>query len=79
MIVRNVGSNQTEIEYPDGTTVLVSYSTPVAAFVPGRGGLCTSTKYSNTTSRHISQAIKRWGCSKTVVDQSEIDEIANMK
>jgi methylaspartate ammonia-lyase len=78
MKVNSVGSNQTEIELHNGNTVLYSYSTPVAAFVPGRGGLCTSTKYSATTSRHISKAMARWGCNKTVVDQSEIDEIANM-
>lgn len=48
MKLNPVGSNQAEIEYEDGTTVLFSCSTPVAAFVPGRGGLCTSTKYGAT-------------------------------
>ena len=75
----NVGSNQTEVKLHNGTTVLYSYSTPVAAFVPGRGGLFSSKKYSATTSRHISKAIWRWGCNKTVVDQTEIDDIANMR
>jgi hypothetical protein len=79
MKVNHVGSNQTEIELSNGTTVLYSYSTPVAAFVPGRGGLVSSTKYSANTSRHVSKAIARWGCEKTVVDQSEIDDIANMR
>ncbi len=79
MKVRNVGSNQTEVELSDGTIVLYSYATPVAAFVPGRGGLVSSTKYSATTSRHVSKAIERWGCSKTIVDQVEIDDIANMR
>ena len=79
MKVRNVGSNQTDVELSDGTIVLYSYATPVAAFVPGRGGLCSSKKYSATTSRHVSKAIERWGCSKTIVDQVEIDDIANMR
>jgi hypothetical protein len=75
MKVNPVGTNQTEIEYPNGTIVLYSYSTPVAAFVPGRGGLCTSTKHSATMNRHINKAIERWGCSKHVVSQIEIDEM----
>lgn len=79
MNVRNIGSNQTEVELHNGTTVLYSYSTPVAAFVPCRGGLCASTKHSPTTSRHVNSAIVRWGCSKTVVDQAEIDDIAKMR
>ena len=78
MKINHVGSNQTEIELNNGTIVLYSYSTPVAALVPSRGGLCSSTKYSATTSRHVNFAISRWGCNKTVVDQSEIDDIANM-
>jgi len=78
MKVRNVGSNQTEVELSNGTIVLYSYATPVAAFVHGRGGLCSSKKYSATTSRHVSKAIERWGCSKTIVDQVEIDDIAKL-
>lgn len=73
MKVRSVGRNQTEIEKADGTIVLYSYETPVAAFVPGVGGLVTDRFYSNTTSRHISQTIERWGCSRTKVSQGEID------
>lgn len=74
-----VGSNQTEIEKPDGTTILFSYQTPVAAFVPGRGGLVTSCRRSVTTSRHINKAIDRWGCSRTEVEQREIDAIADSR
>ena len=71
-----IGSNQTEIERADGVIILYSYKTPVAAFVPGKGGLCTSTKYSATTSRHINAAIVRWGCSRAQVDQGVIDQMA---
>ena len=71
-----IGSNQTELEYPSGLTVLFSYQTPVAVFVPGSGGFVTSTKYSPTTSRHVNKAIERWGCSRTEIDQAIIDERA---
>jgi hypothetical protein len=76
MQLKPVGSNQTEIERVDGTTILYSYKTPVAAFVPGKGALCTSQKYSTTTSRHINAAVERWGATRTNVDQSEINKLA---
>ena len=76
MKLNPVGSNQTEIERENGTVVLYSYRTPVAAFVPGKGGLCTTTKYSTTTSRHINKAIERWDCSRSDVDQGIIDQLA---
>lgn len=76
MKLQPIGSNQTEIEYPDGITVFYSYKTPVAVFVPGKGALCTSTKYSNTTSRHISATVKRWDATRTDVDQGVVDQYA---
>ena len=50
-----IGPNCTELEYPNGTRVLFSYKTAVAAYVVGRGLLRTSKKYSATTSRHVSK------------------------
>ena len=76
MKLHPVGSNQTEIERADGTTVLYSYKTPVAVFVPGRGALCTMQKYSKTTSSHISKAVKRWGATRHHVTQETINEYA---
>lgn len=75
MKLNPVGSNQTEVER-DGVTILYSYQTPVAAFVPGKGGLCSNKHYSTTTSRHVNKAIERWGCSRTDVDQGVIDQLA---
>ena len=69
-----IGSNQTEIEHLSGLTVLFSYSTPVAVFVPGKGALCTTRKYSKTTSRHINAAVERWGATRVDVDQGVIDQ-----
>ena len=71
-----IGSNQTEIETENGVTVLYSYSTPVAAFVPGKGGLCSNRFYSRTTSKHIGLALKRWGATRIDVDQGVIDQYA---
>ena len=69
-----VGSNQTEVEYSTGVAVLYSYKTPVAAFVPGKGALCTETKYSTTTSRHINAAVARWGATRHNVAQGIINQ-----
>lgn len=71
-----VGCNQTEIERENGVTILYSYKTPVAAFVPGKGGLVTKQHYSPTTSRHVNKAIERWGATRIPVDQGVIDQYA---
>ena len=65
-------TSATVISFGD-VEVLFSYSTPVAAFVPGRGYLRTAQHYSVTTSRHINQ----WICGEsTTVPQAEIDALA---
>ena len=51
------GANETLVEM-DGEHVdegLFSYSTPVAAFVPGIGYVRTTEHYSSTTTRHINK------------------------
>ena len=48
-------NNVTTITLIDGREVLLSYGTPVAAFIPGRGYLKTSRKWSVTTSKHATQ------------------------
>jgi len=67
---KSIGANQTEINLGSGVSVLVSYQTPVAAFVSGRGFLRT-TGNTRTTSKHISQWIgdKKRG---EVVSEDEI-------
>lgn len=56
-----LGPNMTELEYADGTRVLVSYETPVAALIPRSngetaGGWKKSDRFfSRTTSAHISK------------------------
>lgn len=55
------GSNQTTLELVDGTVIFFSYKMPVAAFVPGRGYMRTTTRWSRTTSKHIGQWLAREG------------------
>ena len=55
MKVKSLAANQTEITLSNGDLVFVSYSTPVAAFISGKGYLKTDKKYSSTTSRHINK------------------------
>ena len=54
MLLRSLGNNQTQIDYEDGTSVLFSYSTPVAALTDN-GYYRTSKKWSVTTTRHINK------------------------
>lgn len=77
MKLQSIGQNQTELEKANGVTVFYSYSTPVAAFVPGKGALVTNKHYSVTTSRHINKAVERWGATRVEVDQGVIDQYAD--
>jgi hypothetical protein len=76
MIVQQIGSNQTEVQLADGTVVLFSYSTPVAALVPGKGWIRTTTKHSTTTSKHTNAWLSK-NCGGTVQDvpQWELDQL----
>lgn len=66
----------TVLEKANGVSILISYSTAVAAFVPGRGFLRTKTKWSATTSRHINAWLLSQGCTAaTEVDQTEIEAL----
>ena len=67
-----IATNQTEIEIGKGVSVLFSYKTPVAAFIPGQGYIRTNYKWSRTTSKHINKWI---GYGATEVDQSVLDTL----
>jgi hypothetical protein len=75
MKVTQVTTTSTEIELANGTCVLFSYSTPVAALVPGKGWIKTEQSYSTTT-KHVNAWLKR-NCGGTVytVPQWEIDQL----
>tara|TARA_Y100000361_G_C11084426_1_gene302909 strand:- start:496 stop:723 length:228 start_codon:yes stop_codon:yes gene_type:complete len=55
MRIKPIASNQTELHMEDGTVVLFSYETPVAAYLPECGYVKTSKHWSKTTSRHINK------------------------
>ena len=54
MNIKKVGSNMTELKLENGTTVLFSYETPVAAGTVD-GWFKTDQYYSRTTSKHINK------------------------
>ena len=68
-----IGANQTELSLNDGTQVLFSYRTPVAARLPDYEYVRTTTKWSTTTSRHINKWL---GCvNANEVSQSYFDNL----
>ena len=77
MIVQQIASNQTELMLADGTEVLISYVTPVAARIPGKGWVRTSYKWSKTTTRHINKWLtnKIGDSNVPTVDQWDLDAL----
>ena len=71
-----LASNQTQLELNNGTIVLFSYKTPVAAFIPGQGYIRTNHKWSSTTTKHINKWLR--GSLWHSVDQSYIDNLAGV-
>ena len=53
MNITPLGSNKTELKLNNGIIIFFSYKTPVACFIPAEGHYKTSTKWSRTTSKHI--------------------------
>ena len=63
------------------STVLFSYTTPVAAFMPGVGFIKTEKTFSRTTSKHITKWINKNGSPEstvTEVSQEMIEELVNV-
>jgi hypothetical protein len=77
MKVKQVTATSTQVSLADGTEVLYSYSTPVAALVPGRGWLRTNEFHSVTTSKHINRwlADNMGGTESQAVDPWEIEQL----
>jgi len=53
MKITPIKSNMTQLDLADGTSVLFSYSTPVACYKINLGYFRTTKKWSQTTTRHI--------------------------
>lgn len=63
-----------DVSYENGAQFLLSYATPVAAYIPGLGFMEIDKKWSVTTSKHISQWKKRMGYPLVArVPQTEIE------
>ena len=71
MKINNIGSNMTEVEMKNGS-ILVSYSTPVAANIEGRF-YKTAKKWSVTTSKHINKWLS--GAKAEVKEQEYFDNL----
>ena len=54
MKLKPLGPNTNVIEL-DNMRILVSYETPVAAWIAGQGFVKTEKKWSATTSKHVTQ------------------------
>ena len=76
MKIQQIGSNQTEVSLADGTEILFSYSTPVAALVPGKGWIRSAKKWSTTTTKHVNAWLRK-NCGGTVqsVPQWDLDQL----
>jgi hypothetical protein len=72
MTINPIAANQTVVEHEDGRQVFFSYKTPVAVFIPSRGYLRTSEKFSVTTSKHVNQWTEKRG---SVVTPAEFAEL----
>lgn len=69
MNIRPIASNQTELTTTEGTVILFSYQTPVAAQLPSGRYVRTSNWYSKTTTKHINKWLS--GVSADVEEQPE--------
>ena len=63
--------NAITISDGQGNSILVSYSTPVAGFISGRGYVRTNEYHSKTTSQHINQFLN--GVEAEKVSQKALD------
>ena len=76
MRVKQVTVTSTQISLADGTEVLFSYETPVAALVPGKGWIRTEEFYSVTTSKHINRWLaNNCGGEVQTVPQWDLDQL----
>ena len=72
MTINKIAANVIELCFKNGNTILLSYNTPVAAFLSGKGYVKTEEFHSTTTSKHINKWI---GPGAVEVPQVEIDAL----
>jgi len=67
-MIRQIKSNMTEVYTNNGSSVLYSYKTPVAAHI-GLNWYKTADYWSNTTSRHINYWLDENGHGRDLVEE----------
>ena len=70
---QSIGSNKHEIHKSDGTVILVSYSTPVAATLPDGRIVVTEQDWSVTTTQQINKWVA--GRKREMVTQKFLNEL----
>tara|TARA_R100000306_G_C4369747_1_gene139381 strand:- start:830 stop:1081 length:252 start_codon:yes stop_codon:yes gene_type:complete len=80
MRLKRIQSNLTQVDFDNGSSVMFSYQTPVAGITKEGTRVKTSTYYSRTTNKHISQWLSSTpsfsGYSKVIsVLQEEINNL----
>jgi hypothetical protein len=77
MALKQIGPNQTQVTYSDGSEVFWSYETPVAGKLPDGTYVKTSTKWSRTTSRHINKWLD--GVDAVEVSQDTFTDLVELR
>lgn len=70
-----IGPNVTELEFRDGTKVLVSFEIPAAAYIPNVGYVRTDRFISRTTQDHVTRWIRKAGAVSSVMAHEHIEQI----
>ena len=68
--LKNTGKNTCEVHYSGGKIQLVSYETPVAEIVEGKGFVLKKF-FSRTTSKHVTQFFANYG----VLNVKEVESL----
>jgi len=66
MRLNHLKPNQSELILDSGIIQFYSYSTCVAAFIPGKGVYKTEVKHSKTTSRHVNSWLTQFSPNVTI-------------
>jgi hypothetical protein len=73
--LKSIGSNMATISTVDGTVILFSYETPVAALLPSGRHVKTSKKWSPTTTKHINKWLVGVSSPVEELDQNFFDSL----
>jgi len=82
MRVEVIGSNMAEIQVNSiavgEVLILISYSTPVACHIQGKGFFKTAVKRSQTTTRHINKWIRSHGSNLLLAEEKPQEWFENI-